>query len=138
MMKSLDKRYFLKAGLFESTDLATDKVYFAHQAGPEVTRFIKFKLVTPTAVEIIAHDTLENIKHAALFPHIFNSGKHTGLEFQMHANPKTQVEYATIGDKPYLVVNPMPLSDYPVFKGLKNKIWVDGEHEFKDFIREEK
>jgi hypothetical protein len=56
----------------------------------------------------------------------------------MHANPKTQVEYVTIGDKPYLVVNPMPMSDYPVFKGLKNKIWVDGEHEFKDFIREEK
>lgn len=137
-MKSLDKRYFLKAGLFESTDLATNKVYYAHSPGEEVTRFIKFKLVTPTAVEIVAHDTLENVKHAALFPHIHNSGKHTGLEFNMHVNPKTHVEYVTIGDKPYLVVNPMPMADYPVFKGLKNKIWVDGEHEFKDFIREEK
>ena len=139
-MKSLDKRYFLKPGLFENTnELATNKNYYAHSPGGEVTRFIKFKLVTPTAVEILAHDTLENVKHAALFPHIHNSGKHTGLEFSMHENEdKTQVQYITIGGKPYQVVNPQHMSEYPVFKGLKNKIWLDGEKEFKDFIREEK
>lgn len=139
MLNSLNKSQFLKVGLFENIDLVTDKVYFAHSPAKDVTRFIKFKLVTPTAVEILAHDTLENIKHAALFPHIHGSGKHTGLEFTMHENPdRTEVQYITIGDKPYQVVNPMHMSEYPVFKGLKNKIWVDGEKEFKEFIREEK
>lgn len=137
MITSLNKQQFLR--LAENINLTTDRVYFAHSPYKEITKFIKFKLVTPTAIEILAYDTLENIKHAALFPHIYGSGKHTGCLFTAHENPDTaKITVVSIGDTPYQVVNPMALSEYPAFKGLKNKTWIDGEREFSDFIREEK
>lgn len=140
MRSFLDKREFLKPGLFESTELATDKIYFAHSPNEQsgITKFIKFKVVTPTAIEILAEDGLHNITHAALFPHIHQSGKHTGLEYRIDTHPE-HGPVVVIGEKSYKLLNPQdPLKEYPKFKGLKNKIWVDLEHEFKDFIREEK
>lgn len=139
-MKKLPKQYFIKPGfLVESVNLATDKVYFAMTPGENVTRIVKFKLVSPTVAEIMAYDTLENVKHATLFPVVQASGKFIPSEFIPHENEeKTKVTHITLDGTPFEVANQQSLSSYPVFKGLKNKIWVDGEREFKEFIREEK
>lgn len=153
MKTKLDLHQFIKKGLLESMELVPNKFYFAHSPTTStVTHYIKFELTSPNSVRIIAVSPFENTKHAALLPHIHQSGKHTGHIFKFVHDPRKHpdmnpeqlatpphiAELLMLDGTPYSVDNPEVISEYSEFKGLNNKIWVDGEHELKEFIREEK
>ena len=81
-----------------------------------------------------------------LTPEMLMSYLQAGLDeltISIHGVTKTTYESLMVNDNfekllAMLAVLTEAKKEYPKFKGLKNKIWVDLEHEFKDFIREEK